>query len=94
MGRQTACHPPPPPTPTPNQQCMPIRHIADNLSTGNAMHYGQRRYEGSLGDAVLEALQLLERTGGPDAFLNIKYIVPGGCWQLGRMGHTWMPKDG
>ena len=42
---------------------------------GDAMDYGQWKNE-DLGSAVLETLELLERTGGPHAFINIKYMVP------------------
>lgn len=31
---------------------------------------------GNVGDHIEETLQLLERCGGPDAFINIKYMVP------------------
>lgn len=33
---------------------------------------GQAKHTGTLGDLVLSTLHLLERTGGPHAFLNIK----------------------
>lgn len=46
------------------------------MNIGDAIHYGQRLHKGTLGDVVLETLQVLERTGGPDAFLCIKYIIP------------------
>lgn len=52
------------------------RHIDDNLNIGDAIDYGQAKHRGSLGDLVTAALNLLERTGGPDAFHHIKYQVP------------------
>ena len=42
---------------------------------GDAIFYGQRKGT-DLGTAVLETLELLEKTGGPNAFVNIKYMVP------------------
>jgi hypothetical protein len=38
------------------------------------MDYHQRF--GNLGEMVHETLRKLEATGGPDAFVNIKYLVP------------------
>ena len=44
-------------------------------NTGDAIDYGQNKRQ-SLGDLVNSTLELLERHGGPDAFINIKYMVP------------------
>ena len=42
---------------------------------GDTIDYAQR--EGNcLGEVVADTLQLLELHGGPDAFINIKYLVP------------------
>ena len=30
----------------------------------------------NIGDLVGETLEVLERTGGEDAFINIKYMIP------------------
>lgn len=49
--------------------------ITKRVNCGDAIDYGQRRQE-NLGDLILETLNLLERTGGPDAFVNIKYMIP------------------
>nr|CCA22069.1 conserved hypothetical protein [Albugo laibachii Nc14] len=49
--------------------------INKRVNCGDAIDYGQRR-EDNLGDLILETLNLLERHGGPDAFVNIKYMVP------------------
>uniref|UniRef100_T1H9S3 Parkin coregulated gene protein homolog n=1 Tax=Rhodnius prolixus TaxID=13249 RepID=T1H9S3_RHOPR len=43
--------------------------------TGDEVDYGQRRRE-NIADLVFETLEILERTGGPDAFINIKYLIP------------------
>ena len=37
--------------------------------------YGQRKNE-NVGDLIQETLQLFEKYGGEDAFINIKYLVP------------------
>lgn len=49
--------------------------IAKRVNCGDAIDYGQRRQE-NLGDLILETLNILERNGGPDAFVNIKYMIP------------------
>jgi len=49
--------------------------LAKRENLGDAMDYGQRRGE-DLAARVGEVLEALERTGGPDAFANIKYSVP------------------
>lgn len=49
--------------------------ITKRVNCGDKMDYGQHRND-NLGDIILETLQLLERTGGEDAFVNIKYMVP------------------
>ena len=41
----------------------------------NYPDYGQNK-QVRLGELIGETLELLERTGGPDAFYNIKYMVP------------------
>ncbi|GLE04689.1 hypothetical protein PINS_up013668 [Pythium insidiosum] len=47
--------------------------ITKRVNCGDAIDYAQRRQE-NLGDLILETLNLLERSGGPDAFVNIKYV--------------------
>ena len=42
---------------------------------GDQIFYGQRKGT-DLGTAVLETLEFLEKTGGPNAFVNIKSYVP------------------
>ncbi|TYZ58544.1 hypothetical protein PybrP1_009562 [[Pythium] brassicae (nom. inval.)] len=44
--------------------------ITKRVNCGDAIDYGQRRQE-NLGDLILETLNLLESSGGPDAFVNI-----------------------
>ncbi|KAK9506944.1 hypothetical protein O3M35_008789 [Rhynocoris fuscipes] len=42
---------------------------------GDRVDFGQRRKE-NISDLIHETLEALERTGGPDAFINIKYMIP------------------
>lgn len=46
-----------------------------NVNFGDGIEYGQMRRE-NVGDLISETLELLERCGGEDAFINIKYMVP------------------
>lgn len=45
----------------------------DNVNLGDKIDYNR---SGHLGDLINETLQMLERYGGPDAYINIKYMVP------------------
>ncbi len=49
--------------------CCPAVNISDGIE------YGQRKKH-NLGDLIAETLEMLERHGGPDAFINIKYMIP------------------
>lgn len=42
---------------------------------GDKIEYDQRKRL-NLGDLISETLELLEQTGGEDAFINIKYMIP------------------
>jgi len=59
------------------RQILPIfslyRYANKNL--GDRIDYAQRKRE-NMGELVSETLELLERTGGEDAFINIKYMIP------------------
>lgn len=45
------------------------------MNCGDSIDYTQRN-KMNVGDMIDETLQCLERYGGEDAFINIKYIVP------------------
>ena len=45
------------------------------VNLGDRIEYTQMNQE-NVGDLVQETLELLERYGGEDAFINIKYMVP------------------
>ena len=44
-----------------------------NINARDAIDYSRI---GQLGDVIEETLMLLERCGGKDAFVNIKYSIP------------------
>ncbi|CAL4129442.1 unnamed protein product, partial [Meganyctiphanes norvegica] len=46
-----------------------------NVNSGDEIDYSQQRRE-NLGDLIQETLEMLERHGGRDAYINIKYMVP------------------
>lgn len=59
------------------RQLLPVFRlfVTRNLNLGDGIEYSQRKRE-NLGDLINETLGLLESTGGPDAFINIKYLIP------------------
>jgi hypothetical protein len=59
------------------RQILPIFNIFrnNNQKLGDKIEYSQRKRM-NLGDLITETLELLEQTGGEDAFINIKYMIP------------------
>eukprot|EP00761_Pharyngomonas_kirbyi_P012515 gb/GECH01012542.1/.p1 GENE.gb/GECH01012542.1/~~gb/GECH01012542.1/.p1 ORF type:complete len:319 (+),score=65.24 gb/GECH01012542.1/:1-957(+) len=59
------------------RQILPIFNLFKNVNanTGEEMEYNQRKRM-NIGDLIEETLNKLERYGGPDAFINIKYMIP------------------
>lgn len=59
------------------RQILPIFNIFRNCNKniGDKIEYDQRKRL-NLGDLIVETLELLEQTGGEDAFINIKYMIP------------------
>jgi len=59
------------------RQLLPILSLykTKNSNIGDKIEYSQRK-KINLGDLVQETLELLEQTGGEDAFINIKYMIP------------------
>jgi len=59
------------------RQLLPVFNLFrnSNLNLGDRIEYSQRRRE-NMADLIAETLELLERTGGEDAFINIKYMIP------------------
>ena len=50
-----------------------IFFITENL--GDGIDYSQKNND-NVGDMIQETLELMERYGGEDAYINIKYMVP------------------
>mmetsp|Transcript_17959 Transcript_17959/g.32300 ORF Transcript_17959/g.32300 Transcript_17959/m.32300 type:complete len:309 (+) Transcript_17959:88-1014(+) len=59
------------------RQILPIFNIfkKKNLNSGDKIDYSQQKRL-NLGELIQETLELLESTGGEDAFINIKYMIP------------------
>merc|ERR1712159_402948 len=59
------------------RQILPILNTFKNmnLNSGDGIDYSQQKRE-NIGDLIQETLEAFERHGGPDAFINIKYMVP------------------
>ncbi|XP_028843492.1 parkin coregulated gene protein [Denticeps clupeoides] len=59
------------------RQILPILNIFKNINrnSGDKIDYSQQKRE-NIGDLIQETLEVLERYGGEDAFINIKYMVP------------------
>ena len=49
--------------------------VAFAANTGDQIDYSQRK-QVNLGDLIDETLEAFEKYGGPDAFINIKYMIP------------------
>ncbi|KAE9005931.1 hypothetical protein PR002_g16623 [Phytophthora rubi] len=49
--------------------------ITKRVNCGDSIDYAQRRQE-NVGDLILDTLNVLEKHGGPDAFVNMKYMIP------------------
>lgn len=47
------------------------------MNLGDKIDYHQRF--GHIGELVQETLEKLEKHGGPDAYINIKYLIPVYC---------------
>jgi hypothetical protein len=45
------------------------------VNIGDQIDYGQRKRQ-NVGDLIQETLEVLEKHGGEDAFINIKYMIP------------------
>ena len=59
------------------RQILPVMNIMKhrNKNLGDKIHYGQKENT-VLGDLIQETLELFEKRGGEDAFINIKYMIP------------------
>ena len=59
------------------RQLLPIMNLYKNKNAnlGDNIDYNQRKRV-NIGDLIQETLELFEQTGGEDAFINIKYMIP------------------
>lgn len=59
------------------RQILPVFNIfkQKNFNSGDGIDYGQQK-KVNIGDLINETLEAFERHGGPDAFINIKYMIP------------------
>lgn len=59
------------------RQLLPVLNefLLFNKNLGDKIEYGQRK-KNNIGDLIHETLECLELNGGPDAFINIQYMVP------------------
>lgn len=59
------------------RQLLPILNIfkPKNLNCGDKIDYSQQKNE-NVGDLINDTLEVFERYGGGDAFINIKYMIP------------------
>ena len=59
------------------RQLLPVLNefLLKNKNLGDRIEYGQRKRL-NIGDLILETLEILELNGGPEAFINIQYMVP------------------
>ncbi|KPA86579.1 putative mitochondrial PACRGB [Leptomonas pyrrhocoris] len=59
------------------RQLLPVFNLFKNRTKnmGDRMDYGQRNSQ-DLSSLINDTLYLLERYGGPDAYINIKYMIP------------------
>jgi hypothetical protein len=58
------------------RQILPVLNIFVGRQTnmGDAMDFGQRK--GHIGELIQDTLQKLELSGGPDAYVNLRYLIP------------------
>ena len=45
------------------------------VNIGDRIDYGQKNKD-NIGDLIQETLELFEKHGGEDAYINIKYMIP------------------
>ncbi|GBG28704.1 Parkin coregulated protein-like [Hondaea fermentalgiana] len=59
------------------RQILPVFNIFKNknINIGDAIDYSQKKND-NLGDLISSTLELFETYGGPDAYINIRYLIP------------------
>lgn len=59
------------------RQILPVMNLLKhrNVNIGDKIDYSQKKNE-NVGDLIQETLELFEKHGGEDAYINIKYMIP------------------
>ena len=59
------------------RQILPVLNLMRNRNKnlGDKIDYAQKNAD-NIGELIQETLELMERHGGEDAYINIKYMVP------------------
>ena len=59
------------------RQILPVLNLMrnKNKNLGDKIDYAQKNAD-NIGELIQETLELMERHGGEDAYINIKYMVP------------------
>jgi hypothetical protein len=59
------------------RQILPVFNLLknSNVNIGDQIDYNQQK-RANIGDLIDETLELFEKYGGDDAFINIKYMIP------------------
>lgn len=59
------------------RQILPVFNLLkhQNVNVGDHIDYSQQK-RANIGDLIDETLELFEKKGGDDAFINIKYMIP------------------
>jgi hypothetical protein len=59
------------------RQLLPIFNLlkSKNKNSGDDIDYSQRK-RSNIGELIHETLEMFEMYGGPDAYINIKYMIP------------------
>lgn len=59
------------------RQILPVMNLLKhkNKNMGDKIDYSQKNND-NIGDLIQETLELFEKHGGEDAYINIKYMIP------------------
>ena len=59
------------------RQILPVMNLLRhrNVNIGDQIDYGQKNND-NIGELIQETLELFEKHGGEDAYINIKYMIP------------------
>jgi hypothetical protein len=59
------------------RQILPVfqEFLLANIHFGHRIEFGQRK-KLNLSDLIVQTLKEMEKSGGPEAFINIEYMIP------------------